>query len=321
MIRRLACLSLPTLLASALMLSSCGGRHADVDDIERPSYVLPRGEARDVKIMAWNLEHFVDPYDDPYIKNEREDGPQMKSTETLQALAVAIKQINPDVMVLSEVESDRAVKLFLDGFLPDHDYKYFAGVEAMEWYQNVVIVSRFPIGRIVSLREREITSAAQNRTRKDINNRLLGAEILGPGTNRFFVLGLHLKAGRPAEDVEWRTLQAGIIQELLAHEEAALPGLPILVTGDLNQYPDSSEFVALTDAGPVDLESPFAEWGFPPTHPADGPKNHIDHILHNDAMKAFYVPESAAVATPYDPATMKNISDHLPVVATYRMPQ
>ncbi|MBI1290744.1 hypothetical protein GC173_05815 [bacterium] len=312
------------LLGGCALLSACGQSpvaSTDTAALVTNQYVVPDGAPVPIKVMSWNLEHFVDPFDDPYVKNEKEDTPEVKPSEVLQSLAYSIKEINPDVMILEEVESDRAVRLFLDSFLPGHDYKYYAGVEAMDWYQNVVIVSRLPIGRIVSLREREITSATQNRTRNDINNRLLGAEILGPGRSRFFVAGLHLKAGRPDADVEWRKLQAGIVQEMLAHESAAEPGLPILVAGDMNMLPKSEEYVALTEGGSIKLQSPFEKWGFPFTHTADAPERTFDYIFHNSAMEAFYAAESASVPTPLSPQDMRKISDHLPVVATYNIPQ
>ena len=105
-----------------------------------------------IKLMAWNLEHFVDPFDDPYIQSQKEDDPEPKSDATLRLLTEALKRVNPDVLVVSEVESDRALKLYLDSYIPKNEYAYYACAPAKEWYQNVVIASKLPIGEFARVK-------------------------------------------------------------------------------------------------------------------------------------------------------------------------
>jgi endonuclease/exonuclease/phosphatase family metal-dependent hydrolase len=312
-----------SVVLAALLLVGCQRSGALIESEVLTTSAAPKavaaGEPKQVRIVSWNLEHFVDPYDDPYVDNEREDGSALKPAEQLADLAEAIRLIDADVLALQEVESDRAVKLFLDSHVQGHTYKYYACVPATEWYQNVVIASSLPIGTIFSLREREMTSTTGS-TRSDINNRLAGAEILGPGDSRFLLANVHLKAGGGADNQEWRTLQVGLVKEFFAQQDLTAAGLPMLLVGDLNMAPANPEFATLA-AEPVPLTSPFAEWNFPPTHPSEAPTRSIDHIFMNDDMAAFYVPDSAAVALPITADRLSKISDHLPVVATFAIPQ
>ena len=117
-----------------------------------------------VKLMAWNLEHFVDPFDDPYIENQKEDDPEPKPDPVLRLLAEALKRADPDVLVVQEVESDRAFKLFLDSYLPGNPYHYYACVPAKEWYQNVVVVSKLPWAK--SLPSAKWKSRTNSRTKR-----------------------------------------------------------------------------------------------------------------------------------------------------------
>jgi endonuclease/exonuclease/phosphatase family metal-dependent hydrolase len=304
------------LIAVAFVCLACAGKWTGALAAE------PAPEERQsVKVLSWNLEHFVDPYDDPYVNNDLENGPVLKSDAVLQSLAQSLRTINADIMCFQEVESDRAVKLFLDNYMEGHDYQYFAAVQALDWYQNVVIVSRLPILRIISLRERDMTSTIQNRTRRDVNSRLVAAEIAGPGGHNLFVVGVHLKAGRTDADVEWRTLQGSLIHDLLGHELRADPNLKAIVLGDFNMLSDSAEFTHITKAGPVQLSSPLEKWGFPFTHPADTPSRTLDYIFLSDSLLPFYVEDSAAVALPIPSRDMRAISDHLPVVTTLSFPK
>jgi endonuclease/exonuclease/phosphatase family metal-dependent hydrolase len=279
------------------------------------SFTVALAQAQEpIKILTWNLEHFVDPYDDPYVQAQQDDQPQVKSMETLKLLGEALARMDADVMVFEEVEGDRAVKLLIDSFLPGNDYKYYASVPSKEWYQNVVVVSRFPIGEIISLREVEIYNDHLDKRENKYNSRLMGVEIMPSEDYKLFVVGLHLKAGGDPEDPIWRTEQIKAIKEMMAGELKEDPNLNIIVTGDLNLTPDSSEYEYLVRAEPVKLIDPAEQWGLPFTHPSDNPRRRIDHILLNDNISPEYVADSISVARPLAQEDLAKISDHLPVV-------
>lgn len=271
-----------------------------------------------IKILAWNLEHFVDPYDSPYIQNpefEDEGGPN-KTMEDREHLAEALRIIDADVMVFEEVEDDRTMKLFLDSFLPGHDYKFYACVPSLEWYQNVAIVSKFPIEDISSLRETEMYNPVLKRTENKYNSRLLFADIRTPDGYAFTVGALHLKSGGDPEDPEWRKLQIELVHKHLEKTTTGIANPNIVVLGDMNFQPNSSNYTEMTTSKEDPLIDLFAEEGNPPTHPSGRPSSQIDHIFMSPGMAKELVPGSVAVAQPLPRKLMPGISDHLPVVVT-----
>ncbi len=268
------------------------------------------------KVLAWNLEHFTDPFDDPYIDNSREDAGAGKSDRELALLARALEQIDADVLALQEVESDRAVKFFLDSYLPDHDYQFFACVPSTNWYQNVVVASRFPIGRIISLREVMMYNEVLDESRNRYNNRLMFAEIQ-PSEDYEFLLGcFHLKAGGDPEDPVWREQQIALVKDTLAEITAGHPAANVALAGDLNLVPSSGEYESLVSP-PLPFVDPLAGQGTSFTHPSTGPGRRIDYIVFNPAMAPEYVPASAGSAMPLSLDELARISDHLPVVTSF----
>lgn len=271
--------------------------------------LLAQDEPQTFRVVAWNLEHFVDPYDNPYIDSGQENQGQVKSEAVLEQMALALQQMDADVVALQEVEDDRAVKLFIDTYLPDAGYKYYATLPSITWYQNVVIASRFPIGAITSLREVEMYNEVLGRRENKYNSRLLGAEIMVNDNYTFTMWNVHLKAGGDPEDPVWRTEQIRLLGRYLDEDDNTV------ILGDFNLVPESPEYQLLR--GDLELQDPAEVYDFPPTHPSDNPRRRIDHILVNDEMAPEYVEGSLSVGGGVPYKDLARISDHLPVMAAF----
>ena len=267
-----------------------------------------------IKLMAWNLEHFVDPFDDPYIQSQKEDDPEPKSDATLRLLTEALKRVNPDVLVVSEVESDRALKLYLDSYIPKNEYTYYACAPAKEWYQNVVIASKLPIGEFVSFREMEIYNEMSKQSRNDVNSRLMAIDIKANENYNFTLYAVHLKAGAAEEDYLWRERQTDLLKADMDQRMKENPNTNIIVMGDLNYTPKDKEYPYFMESGATKLLDAFEKQGYPATHPSTGPRRDIDHIFLNAGMMKEVVPDSATVALPLAMDELSAITDHLPVV-------
>lgn len=313
------------LLASAIGLACAMGAHTPTpvsgsDNIAQDASQLEdrRTPTREpFRVLTWNMEHFVDPYDDPYVDNIIEDAGGWKSEEDHLLIAKALKLMNADVMALQEVESDRQVKLFLDTYWPDHGYKYFAGTPDIEWYQNVVIASRFPIGEIVSLREVEMYNTISGATENKYNNRLLFAEIMPREDYSFFMACLHLKAGRSDVDIEWRKLQTALVQNTIHRRKAWDENVNIMVTGDMNFMFNTEEYDKMVNGGPVKLHDLMEEWNTEPIIRNNPRNSRIDHIFINGNMHREYVEGSAGLAQPLSFYHLVRVSDHFPFVASF----
>jgi hypothetical protein len=75
---------LPLSILLAASLSSCESGEAMQNSAARPgtersSLILPEDYVDQVgdtlRVLSWNVEHFVDAYDSPYIDNRRENEP------------------------------------------------------------------------------------------------------------------------------------------------------------------------------------------------------------------------------------------------------
>lgn len=315
-----------------LVLSACAGsaprpiRVADVPPPDAgmalpPDYAYPAGDT--IRVVTWNAEHFVDPYDDPYIDNDRENAPDAAMEERRRLFAEAVRALDADVVVLQEFESAAYLEALAEERFPELGYRFFAGTESPTWYQNVVLMSRLPLGVVRSYvnvttpvegtTDDEGRPAAQSLT----NNRMWLVDVLARPDYTFSLAGLHLKAGRGPRNAGWRMGQIRFLHTEFARLLQQDPDANLLVVGDINATPDTDEFqLLLNTRGTVPLVNPFA--GAPaPTHPAEAPTRQIDHLLVNANMLPELVPGSARVALPLPVDQMARTSDHLPVTAAF----
>jgi endonuclease/exonuclease/phosphatase family metal-dependent hydrolase len=276
-----------------------------------------------ISVVTWNVEHFVDDYDNPYIDNDRENNPDENLAERRKLLAEALIDIDADIVVFQEIESAAYVESIAEEYLSDMNYRYFTSRESNDWYMNVVVMSRVPLGVLYSYanpytyilgeQDDDGSPSVQNLT----NNRMLSVGVHVNPSYSFVLSGLHLKAGRGDRNEGWRIGQINLLREHYSMITAMDPNARILVAGDLNTMPGDREFLHLlgTDTN-LTFVDPLADVESY-THTADDPQRQLDHILPNQAMMEDLVQGSAVVASPFDAQTMRFISDHLPVVAKF----
>lgn len=273
-----------------------------------------------VSVLSWNIEHFVDDFDDPYVDHPRENEPEESLSERRQLLADALKEIDADIVVFQEVESAAFVSALAGEYFEELGYELFTSKESNTWYMNVVVMSRIPLGMLHSYanihtfrREVEGETELQNFT----NNRMLSVEVHVHPEYHFLLTGVHLKAGRSDEDRRWRMGQIDVLHDHYAQRMMANPDARILLTGDLNIISGDPEYdYLLSDEHQTQFIDPLGDVdSF--THTADNPERQLDYVLPNAAMAEDLVPGSKEILMPYDPETMRQISDHLPVIARF----
>lgn len=294
-----------------------------------PNYTAPT-IADTMTLLSWNVEHFVDMYDDPYVNNRREN--EVDSLEMEKKYAAFIDVLikaDADVVVLQEFESASFLQRLADTRFPELGYITFQGHESTNWYMNVVVMSRYPLGTFYSYApwytaiegqfEEDGTPAVQNL----VNNRMWSVEVLPSQDYQFILTGLHLKAGRGARNEAWRM---GQIKALIAQFNRFLAlneQQNLLVVGDFNCTPESAEFQYLL-SGEASSSStvkasfidPLAGTGVF-SHPADSAFWRIDHILPDRNMLPEMVGGSVKPFTVFSPDEMKAIADHLPMISKF----
>lgn len=272
-----------------------------------------------VTILSYNLEHFVDDYDNPYIDHPRENNPEGME-ERRQLLAELLRNVDADILVFQEFESKSYMMALLEEYVPELGYMVYGGSESPDWYMNVVVASRIPLGifysystantPIVGLSDADGTPSSQTFT----NNRMWSVDVMVSPDYEFTLTGVHLKAGRGERNENWRH---GQMELLRRHYEQMLflnPERNILAVGDFNATPDSWELARFLGEGTgVEFIDPLAGTEIY-SHSTSNPRWRIDHILPNIFMLPEIVEGSIQMASPLTDEEMIKLSDHYPMV-------
>jgi endonuclease/exonuclease/phosphatase family metal-dependent hydrolase len=328
---------LSALLGLALLLAGCATQPPppNAGMALPPDYDYPDRDT--VRVATWNLEHFVDGHDNPYISAGREDDPPAALDKRVDRVVKALRQMDADLVVLQEAESEAFLQQIAREELGDLGYRFATSTESPSWYMNVVLLSRYPLGVVRNYADVITPIAGQQADNGEpaaqslTNHRLWMADVrLGP-SQTWTVVGAHLKAGRSAEDRGWRIGQIRFLHTELARLTEDRPDANVLVAGDLNALADSPELRlllnnpsrpapdSLTTADTprrVHFTDPLA--GRPTyTHSSDDPSRQLDYLLPNTALANRLVDGSMQVAQPLAPDSMAATSDHLPVEAAF----
>lgn len=283
-------------------------------------YTFPTKDT--LSVLTWNVEHFVDDFDNPYINNPMENKPK-DVNKRIDLLSEMLKKINADVVVLEEFEGRALAMKIAKEKLAGMGYRFFGGTESPDWYMNVVIMSKLPLGvgysygsiytPVVDFKD----SLGRIETQNNINTRMISAEVRVKENFSFILTGVHLKAGRAKRDSAMRVGQLKLLQAQAKRFLAEDKNTNLLIVGDFNATPESGEFQFLLKG---DKQTPFID----PlagtkifSHPAEKPFWRIDHIVPNKNMQKYLVPNGVKVAEGLEMKTLQEISDHLPVVAKF----
>ncbi len=275
------------------------------------------------KILSWNVEHFVDHYDDPYIDNARENNPpddmQLRRVLFLESL----RKADADIVVLQEFESARYLRQLALDSLADMGYQYFADIPSHTWYMNVVVMSKFPMGimygygNVTTAFPDYLTEANERETQNQINTRMWSIEIFPSVDYEILLTGVHLKAGRSERDIAMRKGQLNFLVSQFNRMLIENPDKNMVLVGDMNAVPTSEELEILI--GNDELENAFID----PidtavnSHPADAPRWRLDYMLVNENMQTEMVDNTVTVDAFFPADTMRIVSDHLPVTGSF----
>lgn len=274
------------------------------------------------KVLSWNVEHFVDPFDDPYINNRREDEPAENMKDRVNLLITALHKADADVVVLQEFESEKyLMKLTKDSF-PELGYRFFSDAASPDWYMNVVLMSRFPLGVLRAYGDVTtpvpgyLDDEGKKETQSHLNTRMWTLQVFPAADYHFWLTGVHLKAGGGNRNKSMRTGQIQFLQTEFQQLMDANPFANIMMAGDFNAYPNSSELDLLTSPGKdyslIDvLDSTVL------THPSDQPERRLDYMLLNPNMMKELKSGAIEVKYFFSADSMRMLSDHLPVMGEF----
>lgn len=277
-----------------------------------------------VRVMTWNVENLVDLHDNPYNTSIQESQPVEGTLRArYDAIARVLREAGPDVVVFQEVEGVPLLRTELaERRLQGLGYRFFAAADRGNWHQNVVVMSRLPLGVVRSLAPVHTPvpgvtlEDGSEEVQSQVNHRILVVDVLAREGRWFTLAAAHLKAGRTPRDHAHRRGQLEALRAELARTLRLHPGAPLLVAGDLNMTPSEAEHAILAAGdGPLRFTD-VLEGTSMLTHPSDDPERQLDYLFLNPAMGRRLVPNSGRTVPPR-PEDRLLVSDHLPVVADF----
>mgnify|MGYP006424904095 CR=1 FL=1 len=334
------------------MCAACGAQPASTDamdaseaQIERIRSIreslrrfgiadAPEKPAGTFRLTNYNIENLFDDHDDPSLSGRDEDIDDRKPDHELAAAALAIREIDPDILCLQEVESRQALDWFVERYLGGMGYEHIVSIDAgnSRGIENAVL-SRHPIVHHENWPNKPLGGVhpekygdkpnwyagepiAFRRSPLRVDVEIPGGEGAEPWTLTMFVM--HHKSGRYND--YWREAEARGTLKLIEEVQRRHPDRAITVLGDFNaQIGDTSVDLYLQN-GFKDL--------FGDAEPSDEIVTHesgrrIDMILANEpaydrirADEAFVYGTAARPASVdwREMATFKGYaSDHYPV--------
>lgn len=239
---------------------------------------------KDITILCYNIHHA--------------NPPSKPGLIDIEAIANVIRQQNPDLVALQEVDVNtsrsgtslnQAEEL---GRLTGMTAYFGKAIDYGGGEYGVAILSKLPLTEI---KNRSLPSAAGTNGEP---RTLLSATITLPGNNQFIFASTHLDAQRNDAN---RQLQIKKILELVKQET-----LPVIIAGDFNAVPESDVV--------KQMDNYFTRTcltGCPFTIPVINPNKTIDYIA--------YAPENAFTVVAHEVINEQYASDHLPVKAIFKL--
>ncbi|MFO0552016.1 MAG: endonuclease/exonuclease/phosphatase family protein [Polyangiaceae bacterium] len=266
-----------------------------------------------IKILNWNVHNFFDTVEDT-TNTENDSQTQAAYNNKLDAVASVIGEIDPDIIVLQEVENE-AVLADIDEALgskyPEQDLIPGNDPRGVD----IGALSKISFTSVVS--HLDETFVVEGTVAPEFNfTRDLLEYHFKVGDQDVVLLGVHYKAKGPPDNPDKRLAEAQRTRAIADELTAANPDLAVLVLGDYNDLPDSPPLDAITGKAPdlyVDSASfaPEADrWSFDYM----GAHELIDHQMANPKMAGRL--DKSSIVIPHN-TTVGTASDHSPVAATY----
>ena len=269
-----------------------------------------------VTIATLNVENFFDAHDDPY---RRDEGTRPKADESQRLLAMAIKELDADLLALQEVESREV----LEQFNRERLAGMYAHVVCLEGNDgrgiDVALLSKLPVTFAASYQHRRWPPVQGIPYATGFARDVLRVRIQATDQTPLELLVLHLKSkggGVPSD--HWREREAREVRAIVQEIVAADPDVQLAVLGDFNYLPNAPPLSPLFDpnAQPrlidVTKSVPLIErWSFIYKEA----KQQLDYLLVNQALHKNLAAGSVRFTRPPEEA-----ADHSALTAKFDLP-
>ncbi len=209
-----------------------------------PEAVKPVGSK--IRFCSYNIQDFTDGLGDGSNRT-----PALARTQARHAAGL-IRSINPDVVVMQEIENGESVAMLNESFRKPYPLAYVArfgsGTQRKDKL-NIALLSRVPIANL-----REIDFEYMDGNWCPVRGVLSFTIPAGKG-HRFLVYAVHLKSnfGERARNIAMRESAMRLIRKDADYLVKKNPGIQweVMVLGDMNVDPDDWQFKKDTTLAPL----------------------------------------------------------------------
>lgn len=325
--RRTAALVSPLCLVSMLLFGGCPG---PVQDFSIPTadaepnppdaaIDIPTGPPVPVKILTWNVHNFFnDKQDSPGTLEPEEIQTTSKYQAQLDAVAKVVVQLNPDIMMLEEVENqavidDLAQKIAeVDPKVGPFEYRFITEGNDPRGI-DIAVLSELPLQVAPSHKNDYFKASTDPIEGFKFARDVLEAHAIINGRH-VVLLGIHFKAqdGVPLSDTK-RLAEAERTRAIVTDVQFSDPSSAVIVLGDFNDVPGSPTLNALTGTGMLSATEAIPA-GERYSVSFSGNLQLFDDQLADPKAAALLDKTSAIILHGPD---ANAASDHDPVMATY----
>lgn len=269
--------------------------------------------AGEFSVMTYNLHRFtLDDRDGDGRKNDP------KPDAECRALAGLVAAVRPDILAVQEIGGADALNAFRAGLKTEGlEYPYAELLQRGDRDINLAVLSRFPIvGSTPHTNEWYTIGPARLAVARGFQEVVIETEE----GYRFHLLNCHLKSkvySRLGQTEMWRN-EARLLNKVVRRILEQNPGVRLLVTGDLNDNPNSAALREATGKKSKNLFDlrPVDSGGDAWTHwqASSDICTRLDYLLVNALMLGDAVAEKSFVVRD---ARTYLASDHRPVVAVF----
>lgn len=271
------------------------------------------GEGTALKILTWNCHNLFDdkdnsPATDEFVKSTAEYQKQ------LNLIAGVIKDLDPDVAVLQEVENQGV----LDALNTAVGGKY-SERSLLEGNDprgvDIAALSKIPFSDVVTHVDDMFTVVGSPAPSYTFARDAVEYHFTYAG-RKIALVGVHFRSKGPPDDANKRLAEAQRSRAIADAITAADATTGIVILGDYNDLPSSDPMIAIAGSAAdpyTDATSsvPVADqWTFD----FMGTKELIDHQMANAVMTGFLDPDGGEII---HSASLDDASDHAPMMITY----
>ena len=306
----------------AALFTACSGSQETVNDPatlpnETPEQQPEQPTSRIYTVATFNTHNFFNmtcdsgacnPGDYEKVYNQQYYG--NKLSDTIQSL----KQINADVVMLQEIETESCLQDILVN-MPEYTASVFGEIGSNASV-DVALIAKGTFNFIKKHRA-DHSFTLPDGSQKKLARELIEAHLtLKDSQDEMILFTTHFVSKATDPDGIRRIEEARTVRSILDNAASENPNAIIIFGGDLNDFPESDPIQAIISDGKWQL----ASQDVPAEKVQTWKTTSLDHLIHNAAIASHYYVAGSTESVCRFPGGGLGSSDHCALRAQYQFP-